>query len=110
MDTINFYTGNALNINAQNMPLRLSINQTNISLLVNTTVNGTFSANGVISGSDAAFSGGVEGQSFSTRNIYLQETTVESGFNYINIKAPNSLTSNFTLNVQKDSLLHQSQF
>ena len=99
-DTINFYTGNALNINAQNMPLRLSINQTNISLLVNTTVNGTFSANGVISGSDAAFSGGVEGQSFSTRNIYLQETTVESGFNYINIKAPNSLTSNFTLNVQ----------
>ena len=68
-DTINFYTGNALNISAPNMPLRLSINQTNIRLLVNTTVSGTFSATGLITGADATYTGALQSQSLITQMI-----------------------------------------
>ena len=68
-DTINFYTGNALNISAPNMPLRLSINQTNIRLLVNTTVSGTFSSTGLITGTDATYTGALQSQSLITQMI-----------------------------------------
>ena len=68
-DTINFYTGNALNISAPNMPLRLSINQTNIRLLVNTTVSGTFSSTGLITGTDATYTGALQSQSLITQII-----------------------------------------
>ena len=38
-----------------------------------------------------------------TRNIQLRENTVANGDNYITIKAPAELTSNFTLNVKGEN-------
>ena len=81
-DKINFYTG-ARSTNASSMPLRFSINEVGCEATGNLSVVGDLTGN-----------------SISVRDIKLLENIADNGSNYINIKAPASLSSDFTLNVK----------
>ena len=77
---IEYYTGNGSNLNQANYIKRLAISNTEI------ISNLEFVSNDI-----------------KTRNIYLRENTASNGDNYINIKAPANLDTNFTLNVKAES-------
>ena len=77
---IEYYTGNGTDIDQASYPKRLSISNTEIISTLE------FISNDI-----------------KTRNIYLRENTASNGDNYINIKAPASLSTNYTLNVKAEN-------
>ena len=83
-DAIKFYTG-ARSTNASAMPLRFSINEVGCEASGNLTVVGEITGNTV-----------------SVKELFLYEQA-DNGSNYINIKPPADMSSNFTVNVKAES-------
>ena len=83
-DAIKFYTG-ARSTNASAMPLRFSINEVGCEASGNLSVVGEITGNTV-----------------SVKELFLYEQA-DNGSNYINIKPPADMSSNFTVNVKAES-------
>ena len=83
-DAIKFYTG-ARSTNASSMPLRFSINEVGCEASGNLSVVGEITGNTV-----------------SVKELFLYEQA-DNGSNYINIKPPADMSSNFTVNVKAES-------
>jgi hypothetical protein len=83
-DAIKFYTG-ARSTNASSMPLRFSINEVACEASGNLIV-----------------SGDITGNTVSAQEFFLYEQP-DNGSNYINIKPPADMSSNFTVNVKAES-------